>query len=90
MFGSYDQGFIGGQLHRKPNILSVRGLFSPQTARNMAATELTLSRCLALAFLWLLLSYGHSFEMECIEVKRAYIEKGFGETDVPIRAIPGE
>ena len=39
--------------------------------------------------LWLLLTYGHCFNMACIEVKKAYKEKGFSENDVPIKAIPG-
>ncbi|XP_041350171.1 glypican-6-like [Gigantopelta aegis] len=57
----------------------------------MAAGQLSSSRCcLGGCVLWLLLTYGHCFNMACIEVKRAYKEKGFSENDVPIKAIPGD
>ncbi|XP_046338273.1 glypican-6-like [Haliotis rufescens] len=49
----------------------------------------SISWCIRAIALWLLLSYGHCFEMACIEVKRAFTEKGLDGDQVPLRPVTG-
>lgn len=50
----------------------------------------SISWCIRAIALWLLLSYGHCFEMACIEVKRAFTEKGLDGDQVPLRPVTGK
>lgn len=50
------------------------------------------AQCLRTCVLLLVISYGRCLNLNtaCIEVKKAYTEKGFDENEVPITAISGE
>jgi hypothetical protein len=55
-----------------------------------AGRGLSVSQCLCACVLSLLFVCGHCLNLACIEVKKAYTEKGFNENEVPIQAISGK
>lgn len=53
--------------------------------------RLSVAKCFKACVLFLVITYGRCLNLNtaCIEVKKAYTEKGFDENEVPITAVSG-
>ncbi|KAJ8310083.1 hypothetical protein KUTeg_011948 [Tegillarca granosa] len=54
------------------------------------AARLSVNLCLKFCVFALLNVLCHCLSFECLDVKRAYTEKGFSDNDIPIKAISGD